>query len=495
MQDTSISFFKHSPLPHIALDNTGKIIMANSACEWLFGDTKGQPQRLIEYIHEKDRNRFLAWLSARGDALLPLIVHMRFSMDTEVRMQLHGRKMPDATIISFVHPTEQSGKSTTSRLNTSELQKLQISDALYASLLAITNTLDLEEVLDQILENVSRAIPYDAADIMLINDHTAYVAGSRGYEQYDLQEIVTSLRFPLNSTPTMDYMFKTRSPLIIDNMQEYAGWVEYPQQSWMKSYVGVPIEIRDTVIGFLNLVSSEVAKYNETHLEWLNAFGLQAAVAINNARAYEKANELAVAEERQRMAREIHDTVSQMLFSSSMMAESLSADERITDASLLQQLQHIFRLNRGALAEMRLLLMEYKPENLLQSELPILLQRLKEAVEGRTQITIDLQIDDGHPAKPEVRYEFYRIAQEALNNISKHARAEHAYIKFESTTTHVTMEIADKGIGFDTSTTSFGDGLSNMYVRAYSIGATLIIDSAPTQGTTVKIQYQRDAET
>lgn len=497
MQDISTTFFQLAPLSHLVLDNAGQIIMANPASETLFGEPRASlsHKALLDYIHEADNAKYLAWLSTDNSLLPVLIAHLEVAQGNRVRVQLQGRKTPDSTIISLTQLPDQLDDTSNPQLDTSQLQRLQISDALHGSLLAITSSLDLDEVLDQILENVSRAIPHDAADIMLITDNVAYIARSRGYDIHNLQNIITSLRFPLDSTPTLARMVRTKSPVIIDDMRENSEWVERPQQGWMRAYVGVPIQMRDDVIGFLNLVSSETGKFNEEYLEWLNVFATQAAVAINNARVHEKSSELVIAEERQRMAREIHDTVSQMLFSSSMIAESLATQEMTSEKTLLDHLQHIFRLNRGALAEMRLLLMEYKPENLLQAELPVLLRQLKQAVEGRTEIAIELEVDDGHPAPPNVRLVFYRIAQEALNNISKHAMAKQASMHFVSTRQDVTMKITDKGIGFDIDNPNHGDGMANMRARAESIGATLTVDSTSDHGTTVKVHWLRDSDT
>lgn len=496
MQDISMTFFQLLPLPHLLLDDTGKIVMANPASETLLGSTNTlRGIALLDYIHEADRNKYLAWHKNQQTILETLTVRLEVSAENSLTVQLDGRKTPDATIVSVTQLPEQPNNDKSTKLDTSDLQRLQIGDALHASLLAITRTLELDEVLDKILESVSRAIPHDATDIMLITDNVAYVVRSRGYDQHDLLDVIKSLRFPLDSTPILNRMVKTKRPIIIDDMRENNDWIERSQQEWMRAYVGVPIQILDNVIGFLNLVSGEVKKFNEEHLGWLNVFATQAAVAINNAHTHEKSNDFAVAEERQRMAREIHDTVSQMLFSSSMIAESLAIDDNIVDTSILRHLRHVFRLNRGALAEMRMLLMEYKPEHLVKAELPVLLERLKQAMEGRTEIEVEIEIDDDHPAPPEARLTLYRIAQEALNNVSKHANATHAHIHLISTKKDVTLEITDEGAGFNSDTLNSGDGLHNMRARAESIGATFTVNSTIGEGTTIKVHWLRDSDT
>ncbi|MGJ3238017.1 MAG: GAF domain-containing protein [Anaerolineae bacterium] len=505
MQENMLtSFFQLTPLPHVILNNVGKIMMANTASEALLGESfdslKHQP--LDDYIHEAHHAQYRAWIGKEDTVLPILVIPLNRSQQGELQVQLQGRKTNDRTIISLtqlskrpildpeslLHPLQQLD----SDLDIAEIRNVVVSNALYDSILAITGTLELDEVLDQILENISRVIPHDAADIMLIRDDVASIVRSRGYHEHQLEDVIKTLRFPVDSTPTLAHMIRTQSPIIMDDLQYNSDWVERPRQTWMRAYAGVPIRIAENVIGFLNLVSQQSAYFKEAHLKWLKIFATQAAVAINNARAHEKSNELAVAEERQRMAGEIHDTVSQMLFSASMIAESLTTDELINDVAILEQLTHISRLNRGALSEMRLLLMEYKPENLVRMELPQLLERLKQAVEGRLPIEIKLKINDGHPAPSDVRLVFYRIAQEALNNVSKHSHTTQAQLQFISTELYVKMEIIDQGVGFDSNTIHRGFGLENMRKRAASIDASLTIESHEGEGTAIRVHWLRD---
>ena len=149
----------------------------------------------------------------------------------------------------------------------------------------------------------------------------------------------------------------------------------------------------------------------------------QLAIAIENSRLYEQASELAASHERQRLARDLHDAVSQTLFSVSLIAEVLPRIYARDPDQGAQRLEELRQLTRGALAEMRTLLLELRPAALAEANLPDLLKQLGEAVTGRARIPVEV-VSEGSPELPsDVRLAFYRIAQEALNNVAKHSGA------------------------------------------------------------------------
>ncbi len=149
---------------------------------------------------------------------------------------------------------------------------------------------------------------------------------------------------------------------------------------------------------------------------------------MENARLYEQAQALAALEERQRLARDLHDAVSQTLFSASLIAEVLPRLWERNPAEGQRSLAELHQLTRGALAEMRTLLLELRPAALLEVGLADLLRQLAEAVTGRSRVPIDLSLDKPYPLPPDVQVNLYRIAQEALSNVAKHSGASRATV-------------------------------------------------------------------
>lgn len=204
--------------------------------------------------------------------------------------------------------------------------------------------------------------------------------------------------------------------------------------------------------------------------------------------------ELAASKERQRLARELHDAVSQTLFSISLMAEVLPRVYEKDPEAGKQRLEELRELTRGALAEMRMLLLELRPAALAETGLPDLLRQLGEAVVGRARIPVDLRIDETVSPPPAVAVALYRIAQEALNNVVKHAAAGQATVTLHGSAgddhAGVELTVADDGCGFDVDDVRSGRlGLGIMAERAESIGARLEVRSAPAQGTVVRVVW------
>jgi len=210
----------------------------------------------------------------------------------------------------------------------------------------------------------------------------------------------------------------------------------------------------------------------------------------------------AVIAERTRLARDLHDAVTQTLFSTTLIADVLPDIWEMNQAEGRRRLEELRLLTRGALAEMRTLLVELRPNALVEVPLPTLLRQLVDALIGRARINIQLSAEDspggdsgsGHKLPADVQVGLYRIAQEALNNVVKHARASEAAITLR-TGDVVRLTVADNGKGFDPAqVTADHLGLKIMRERAETIGAKISIYSEPGEGTQITIIWQGKEE-
>jgi PAS domain S-box-containing protein len=297
----------------------------------------------------------------------------------------------------------------------------------------LSSTLNLAEVLENILATVGRLVHHDGADVLLIDNKTAAPALCTGYAYCSDQKMLQALRFPIAETFPLNEIAKSGHAYVIDELNEPTTWMKALGMSFTaRSYVGVPVFAQGALIGFLNLTYAVSHYYVREHLEVLRSFSTQASVAIQNAQLYNQAKAVTILEERQRLARDLHDAVSQSLFTSTIVAEALLHNKEPKSERLNEQLEYLLRLNRGAQAEMRSLLLELRPAHITDVDLAKQVRGLVEAARGRKEIDITLVIDDGVPMPPEVQIQFYRIAQEALNNIIKHSRANRATIRLLS---------------------------------------------------------------
>jgi signal transduction histidine kinase len=211
---------------------------------------------------------------------------------------------------------------------------------------------------------------------------------------------------------------------------------------------------------------------------------------------YEQAQELAALQERQRLARELHDSVSQALYSISLGAhttrESLeSNDPERANASI----EYILALTEAALAEMRALIFELRPESLETEGLVAALRRQVVFLRARYKLTVEATLAHEPDLSLEQKHALYRIAQEALHNIIKHAHARIVVLRLTREGSGVVLEVSDNGKGFDATGSFPGHlGLHSMRERATKMGGTLTLKSAPGQGTILRVRVPVEAE-
>jgi two-component system nitrate/nitrite sensor histidine kinase NarX len=262
-------------------------------------------------------------------------------------------------------------------------------------------------------------------------------------------------------------------------------------QSWM----WVPLAIKGGVIGVIGVAHAEWDYFTSHHADLALTVANQAAITMVNAELYEHAQSLAALQERQRQARNLHDAVNQSLYSAGLIAEVQPHLWERNPEEGRQSLEDLRRLTRGAQADMRLLLAELRPSTLTDAELGDLLHLLGNALAGRTNIPISVTVAGEGKLPADVQVALYRLCEEGLNNIAKHAEASRVDIQLEYETGGVELRIRDDGRGFDPEQTSPGHyGMSMMRERATDVGATLSIISQPGLGTEIVIRWMEIPE-
>ena len=254
--------------------------------------------------------------------------------------------------------------------------------------------------------------------------------------------------------------------------------------------VCVPLMAKRNLVGAFTLGTTKARYIAPEELSLLAAIGQQIGVAVENAHLYRNAEETAAAAERTRLARELHDAVTQTLFSASLIAEVLPDIWAQNEDEGRRRLEELRVLTRGALAEMRTLLVELRPNALAQIPLPDLLRQLCESLVGRAKLPIQVSIEGQRRLPPDVQVGLYRIAQESLNNVVKHSKATQAVLTLRLNGT-VRLSISDDGCGFNPSEVGPDHlGLKIMRERAEAFGARLSITSEPGDGTQVSVSWK-----
>lgn len=262
-----------------------------------------------------------------------------------------------------------------------------------------------------------------------------------------------------------------------------------------RAWMALPLKFRDEVLGVLRVDHHEQGYFDAERARLLHAIGSQAALAMRHARLQEQERVNAVVAERNRIARELHDAVSQTLFAAHLQAgtlATLAGASALDGDSLRRQAHELERQIQGALAELRMLMFELRPDALSKAQLSELLPHVIGALQCRGDFEIDQRIAASEPLSEPQRMHVYRIAQEAIANVARHSRARHVAIEWKIDAGLVaSLRIADDGQGFEPLQDRPGHfGLENMQSRARELGGTLTLTSAPGQGSSVLLQLE-----
>ena len=371
-----------------------------------------------------------------------------------------------------------------------------------ASLLEVSRnlaaTLELQPLLDVVFDQIKVMADFTGASIMLRDEDIFRLIHRRGPTELgsaDARAVAIPVRRAerlaerlLNRQPVIIADIRADEPLAAAYREALGAPVETTHASYARAWMGVPLALKEQVIGIIGLAHTEPGFYTSRHAELVSAIATQAAAAIENARLYEQAHKLAALEERQRLARELHDSVSQVLFSINLGAGSVrTLLERNNPERAAASVENILKLAEMGMAEMRALLFELRPESLAQEGLVAAITKQAAALHARHGIAVETTLGDEPNVPLDLKEALYRIAQEATHNTVKHAGADHIDIRLAYDTRELTLEVADNGQGFDTSRDFPGHlGLRSMRERVARFGGTVLIDGAMGQGTTVR---------
>jgi signal transduction histidine kinase len=262
-------------------------------------------------------------------------------------------------------------------------------------------------------------------------------------------------------------------------------------QQYFDSFLSIPLIIRGEMYGAITIYYQESHEFSEEEKQLGLSFAGQAALAIENARLRIQAETSAVIAERSRLARDLHDSVTQSLYSLTLLSE---AGQRVGKMGEMEKaltyLSRIGEISQQALREMRLLVYQLRAPELTDGLTGAIQQRL-DTVERRAGIEAHLHIDPNVEIPVDFEQDLFRITQEALNNVLKHASAREVLVNILSLDGKTALEVIDDGVGFDPDQLQDqgGIGLASMYERAKNLGGLLIIKSKPGKGTRISVLY------
>ena len=360
---------------------------------------------------------------------------------------------------------------------------------LYNIISAASGSFDLHQVLSQALEEVLSTAGAQDGAILLINQatHVFTIASEKG--------LIDQARRLLGSQPISDtiesWVVEHSEPLLIPNVASDTRFhVAEKMKKELYIYLGLPMRARGQVIGVISLFRKGIL-FNVEEITLLSSIADHIALISDNLALYQRVEQAAVLEERSRLARDLHDSATQSLYSVTLYAEASRTLAQQGDVNQLNKyLDRLAQASQQALSEMRLLVYELRPPSLEQDGLAVALRKRLEAVEGRSGIQTHLEVESIITLEHHEEEHMFWIAMEALNNSLRHSEATQVNMCIKIERGQVVLSVSDNGKGFNAkqSSQSSGMGLNNMQQRASKINGKLQITSLPGQGTTVTIR-------
>lgn len=352
--------------------------------------------------------------------------------------------------------------------------------------LAINEPSELKSVLKQIVTVTTEALPADVGVSIVLWDpeRERYVVSASTVRAQGDDLMTARVRKRGGATR---WILDHAQPLIVSDVADDPfGASTLIREYNVGSYIGVPLTVEGRAIGVLYALMSQPRDIEDEEVRFLSTVSGRAALAITKVRLFEQAQIIAAEEERRRIARDLHDVVSQSLFSASVIAESLPLLLDRDPELVRSGLEDLHALTLGAAAEMRTLLFELRPTDVVETDLDELVGQLSDAFTRTTHVPASLSVDAGIRLPPGIQVGVYRIVQEALNNITKHAHAKHVWIDLTYQNGVLRLQIRDDGRGFDTGQLPVSHmGVRIMRERAAEIGATIEVRSAIGAGTSI----------
>jgi PAS domain S-box-containing protein len=359
---------------------------------------------------------------------------------------------------------------------------------------SISATLEQRPLLALVADQIQRLLPAASILLYVLDEDRLTLAEHRGFSR----DMASDERIDLSDPQVLEEARRQDVPYVASNLSSepgagFAGRIYDRMRALMplaRSAVWAPLCVKGRVVGGLGVVDNEAGRFAARDAELLATIANQAAVALDNAQLYEQAQELAILQERQRLARELHDSVTQALYSLVLMTEAtrrllmLEQTERLATF-----LGRIAETAQQVLKEMRLLVYELRPTVLARDGLISAVRQRLQTVEGRAGVDAQLLVTGNAYIPEQIEGELYRVAQEALNNSLKHSGATSVVVRLDLQPASACLKITDNGRGFEVEKLGEGGmGLTSMKERAHRLGGRLDLTSVAGQGTTVCLE-------
>jgi signal transduction histidine kinase len=368
-------------------------------------------------------------------------------------------------------------------------QKRKELESLYRADDELRRHLHLDEVLQSLVSAASQLLHADKGSLLVWDDQREklHARATYGFSP----ETVAIMSFSKGEGLAGKVAISGEPAIVEDAMLDERVTAEIIQAEKIRGLIQIPIRVAGEVYGIFSADYLQPHHFTEEEIRLLSAFAQRAGLAIETARLHEREQQIAVMQERNHLARDLHDSVTQSLYGVSLYAEvALQLLRSGEPEKASKNLKELKAMSLDALAEMRLLIYELRPSVFEAEGLVAALQARLDAVEGRVGLETNFVIEGDVSLSPPVEQGLYRIVQEALNNVLKHAHARAVTVTLQQQKHMVCLEVADDGVGFDPVAACEAGcmGLHGMKERAQEMGAEFEIISRAGSGAKVIVR-------
>lgn len=387
-------------------------------------------------------------------------------------------------------------------------QRQRVAEGFRDIVRKINSTESLQEVLNFIVEKTEDILECQCAALYTCEGRDIQLQALRGTFPVDISTVVTHYgegvigraiaeKRRILITDVSNVQFAPSASEIDETHPIYMDPIHQQLDAYItsrfKAVMALPLISQDQSYGALAFYYAEPHRFDQYELELTEVFASQAVLAIENAMLRKQAAQVAAHAERDRLARDLHDSVSQSLFSANLIAQSLPKLWEHKPEKAIKELSNLQKLTRGAQSEMRTLLFELRPQALETADLQDLAGHVINAFSGKTLIPVESSLEITGPIPQQVKLVVYRIIQEALNNIAKHAKARKVWLNLRGNAHCIYLHIQDDGVGFALQHLKKpGLGLSIMDERAKLVGGDLVISSEPGKGSRITFTWTEE---
>jgi PAS domain S-box-containing protein len=478
---------------------TGRIVLWNPGAEKIFGysaeETAGLSVEVLVPAHLKPSHRagLARYVSTGHGAIVdagevvevPAVCKSGQEITVELSLNpIHNAPVTGRFVLAIIRDVSERVQ-----LRAEAARRLRELEALYEADETLHRSLQLEDVLQALANLATYILEADKTSVLVWDEsHERLIPGAtRGFRPESVAGMSHALGEGITGTVAL-----TRQPIAVQDVASDPRVIhEITDPEGICSLLHVPIQVDGEVFGVFGVNYCHEHRFTGAEERLLVALAERAAVAIANARQYAQARYTATVDERQRLARELHDAVTQTLFAAGLNAQALPQVWAADPQEGQRCVEELQRLTWGALAEMRTVLVELRPAAMTEMELGDLLRQLAQAAIARAPaLDVAVTIEGQRKLPPDVQVVFYRVAQEALSNVVKHADARRVTVRLVSRSYGAELEVADDGRGFDPPAIPAGHlGVGIMRERTESIGGVLTIDSLPARGTLLRMSW------